>query len=145
MKWQQKNKYAIVLKEFPHSQIEKWNGSKGYPIMTADNIGVLNEETGNYDFKTVKCHIYGNDVTPCFIGEFVLNMPHIFKTTDSFIDMPHDQHEKEITERFEVRLLKAKSHIDISMAKMYYNTAQIKRLQIKATIMNSNKLPITET
>lgn len=138
MEWQQRNKYAIVLKEFTHSQILKHNGTKGYPIMTSDNIGLFNEDTGNYGFKETTCSIYDNKVTPCFLGEFILHFTNIFKTIDSFLPMPHDQEEKDITERFEIRLLKAKSGLDISVAKMFYEAAQINRLSIKATVMKMN-------
>lgn len=138
VKWRQKDKYAIVLKEFTHSQIPKHNGTKGFPIMTSDNIGLFNEDTGNYDFKETTCSIYGNKVVPCFLGEFILHFTHMFKTIDSFLPMPHDQEEKNITERFEIRILKAKTGIDVSVAKMFYEAAQINRLSIKAAVMKMN-------
>lgn len=143
MVWQQKNKYAIIVKEFTHSQIPKWNGTTGYPIMTAGNIGILNEETKIYDFKEVDCSVFGEKVVPCFLEDFVLHFTHIFKTVDSFLPMPHDQEEKNITERFEIRLLKATSQMDVDIAKMYYEAAQIDRLSIKQSlyrlgIINSN-------
>lgn len=137
VKWRKKDKYAIIIKDFTHFQIEKFNGTKGYPLMTTNNIGVFNEETGRYDFKEEKCTISGKKVSPSFTSELILHATHLFKTIDSFLQMPHDEDEKIITERFEIRLLKAKTQLDVLVAKFFYEAAQIDRLLIKETILKN--------
>lgn len=138
MKWSKKNKYALLLKEFTHSQTPNHNGTKGYPIMSMDNIGVLNEETNKYEFKETKCSIYGRKVKPCFTSDFVLHFPHIFKTVDSGFDIAHDQEDKSIKERFEIRIFKSKFDLDLKVAELFYVAAQINRLSIKESIIKLN-------
>lgn len=133
--WQQKNKYVALLKPLPHYQVAKHNGTKGNCIITPDNIGIYDEHRDYYHFKCVKDIYSGENVKPSFMGDFVRAFPMIFYLKDSFFDRAIDHHDREIKERFEVRIHSAKSPLEIRIAKLYYESAQINRLGIKESVL----------
>lgn len=127
-----KDKYVRFNSEYPHYQIDKFNGTKGYVDMTPDMVGVLNVEKGTYVFDEV------NGVIPEFISGLLTNLRDCGKTIfmDSDLsDSYHDEDDRKLKERFEKRLFTAKSSLDIDIAEMYYVAGQIDRLSIKETMM----------
>lgn len=135
MKWQKEKKYVRFLTQYPHYQVDKFNGTKGNCEMMPNNIGVFKEATKTYVFKPVKDPYTKEYLTPEFIEGLLLQVEgKMVEFYGSHFTVMNDQDEKEITERFEVRLIKATSQIDVNMAKMYYEAAQINRLSIKHSL-----------
>lgn len=130
-----KDKYVRFTKPYPHYQVAKFNGTKGYVDMTPEMVGIYNESTDTYVFPEV------NGVIPEFISKLLISVRSIgftvfmYSCTDTF----HDDDDRKIWERFEIRLFTAKSQIDIDVAKMYFEAAQIDRLSIKASLMRLSK------
>lgn len=133
--FQSKNKYAVLLINVHQSQIEKHNGTKGYPYLNEGLVGVLDEKRRYYYFGEHPCTFKKHLVKVDFTESFVLNMGHAFKLYDSIFDHAHDEDDKDLKERYEVRLLTAKSHIDVKVANLYYAAGQVDRLDIKLTMM----------
>lgn len=127
-----KDKYVRFNSEYPHYQVEKFNGTKGYVDMTPKMVGVLNVEKGTYVFDEV------NGVIPEFISGLLTNLRDCGKTIfmDSDLsDSYHDEDDLKLKERFEKRLFTATSKLDVAVAERFYIAGQIDRLSIKETIM----------
>jgi hypothetical protein len=99
--------------------------------MTPEMVGVYMLETDTYVFPEV------NGVIPEFIAGLLLSLKTCGKTIfmDGFFERFNDEYDKNISERFEQRIFLAKSQIDIDVAQIYYEAAQIDRLSIKKTLM----------
>lgn len=129
------NRYVLFNKPFMHYQISKFNGTSGQVLIDTDNVGILSN--GKYIFKII------NGVIP-EINEGLLK-PHrsacrpdkgpLVSFFDSNINALQDSDEQSLIERFELRLLKAQSNIDITWAKLAFAAGQVNRLSIKASIL----------
>ena|SRR5688572_10696333 len=126
-----KDKYVRFSKSYPHYQVEKFNGTKGLVEMTPEMVGIYKQETDTYVFPEV------NGVIPEFIAKLLLSLKEVGKTIfmDGHFEKFNDEEDKKLCERFEIRLFTAKSQIDVDVARMYFEAAQIDRLSIKASVM----------
>jgi len=99
--------------------------------MTPEMVGIYKQETDTYVFPEV------NGVIPEFIAKLLLSLKEVGKTIfmDGHFEKFNDEEDKKLCERFEIRLFTAKSQIDVDVARMYFEAAQIDRLSIKASVM----------
>jgi hypothetical protein len=147
-----KDKYVRFIDAFEHCQIQKFNGTSGIVTIEPDNVGVYNCENDMYEFKETEglmLHEKGERGCTITYGKYEKELikPAIFsglinplkdkkvKFFDSICDMFSDEDDKRLWEDFEIRLFTAKSQIDVSMAKLYFNAGQIDRLEIKQSLM----------
>lgn len=126
-----KDKYVRFNFSYPHYQVEKFNGTKGYVEMKDDMVGIYCQDSDTYVFDEV------NGVKPEFIAGLLLNLRSCGKTIfrDGVFEDFQDDDDRKICERLEMRLFTAKSQIDVNVAKMFFEAAQIDRLSIKASLM----------
>ena len=125
-------KYAMFTTEFPHYQIAKFNGTKGHCTMKNGDVGIYDEKSDTYIFEE------RNGIVPQFISGLFCNrsgVPIFIKLFDSihkgkFYDDQHQEH----VERLDIRLIKAKSQIDLDWAWIAFYAAEENRLSIKLSV-----------
>lgn len=128
-------KYVKFTKDLPHYQNKKWNGTEGRVEMKSGDVGIYNVEKNTYAFSEVNGVIteYTAHLLLCLEGKFTTFHDAIHTT--KFYDEEHKQH----VERFEIRLIQAKSVLDVDWAWIQFCAAEENRLSIKLSLMRLNK------
>jgi hypothetical protein len=139
--------YARFKKSFSTCQIKKHNGTGGMLTIEPNNIGVFNksfkimeDSIGTYQFDEVegtesRWPYEKNRIVYVLCYELTKNHPDVEFIESKWLHPFVDEDQRENCIRFELRLLKAKTQIDVNVAQMYFQASEIDRLSIKESLM----------